>query len=195
MRFSAPPGSVCKRSLHGIMVGVVQLYVKLPVQYKGEARLAFFKVYRFRDIYVYVMYYVYVKSGPSLLIESTDCRDRLHRTSIYPELIQAKKLQSIQCIGSHRHTLSTQRTFLLKQLQIVLTLTVTSATCERTLWRTKTYVGPTMGDSRLYNLSILSIERDLSSSLSFTRLYSFTVDKDRRITLNYQIIFMNNYCH
>ena len=30
------------------------------------------KVYRFRDIYVYVMYYVYVTSGPSLLIESTD---------------------------------------------------------------------------------------------------------------------------
>ena len=25
-----------------------------------------------RDIYVYVMYYVYVTSGPSLLIESTD---------------------------------------------------------------------------------------------------------------------------
>ena len=29
-------------------------------------------MYRFRDIYVYVMYYVYVTSGPSLLIESTD---------------------------------------------------------------------------------------------------------------------------
>ena len=30
------------------------------------------KVYRLRDINVYVMYYVYVTSGPSLLIESTD---------------------------------------------------------------------------------------------------------------------------
>ena len=29
-------------------------------------------MYRFQDIYVYVMYYVYVTSGPSLLIESTD---------------------------------------------------------------------------------------------------------------------------
>ena len=29
-------------------------------------------MYCFRDIYVYVMYYVYVTSGPSLLIESTD---------------------------------------------------------------------------------------------------------------------------
>ena len=29
-------------------------------------------MYSFRDIYVYVMYYVYVTSGPSLLIESTD---------------------------------------------------------------------------------------------------------------------------
>ena len=30
------------------------------------------KVYCFRDIYVYVMYYIYVTSGPSLLIESVD---------------------------------------------------------------------------------------------------------------------------
>ena len=29
-------------------------------------------MYRSRDIYVYVMYYVYVTPGPSLLIESTD---------------------------------------------------------------------------------------------------------------------------
>ena len=29
-------------------------------------------MYRFRDIYVYAMYYVYVTSGPSPLIESTD---------------------------------------------------------------------------------------------------------------------------
>ena len=29
-------------------------------------------MYRFRDTYVYVMYYVYVTSGPSPLIESTD---------------------------------------------------------------------------------------------------------------------------
>ena len=29
-------------------------------------------MYSFRDIYVYVMYYVYVTSGPSLLIESTN---------------------------------------------------------------------------------------------------------------------------
>ena len=31
-----------------------------------------FKVYRSRDIFVYVMYYIHVTSVPSLLIESTD---------------------------------------------------------------------------------------------------------------------------
>ena len=29
-------------------------------------------MHRSRDIYAYVMYYIYVTSGPSLLIESTD---------------------------------------------------------------------------------------------------------------------------
>ena len=36
-------------------------------------------MYGFRDIYVYVMYYVYVTSGPSLLIESTDYDKAHHR--------------------------------------------------------------------------------------------------------------------
>ena len=44
MQFSATPSSMCKD----------------------------LKVYRFRDIYVSVMYYVYVPFGPSLLRESTD---------------------------------------------------------------------------------------------------------------------------
>ena len=42
------------------------------------------KVYRFRDIYVYVMYYVYVTSGPSLLIESTDSMTNVESESVLP---------------------------------------------------------------------------------------------------------------
>ena len=38
-------------------------------------------MYRFRDINVYVMYYVYVTSGPSLLIESTDSMIPLYNIS------------------------------------------------------------------------------------------------------------------
>ena len=39
-------------------------------------------MYRFRDIYVYVMYYVYVTSGPSLLIESTNSMIVTHSFAI-----------------------------------------------------------------------------------------------------------------
>ena len=35
--------------------------------YYYTKRLEVLKVYHFRDIYVYVMYYVYVTSGPSYL--------------------------------------------------------------------------------------------------------------------------------
>ena len=47
------------------------------------------KLYIFRDIYVYIMYYVYVTSGPSLLIESTD-------SMIYKD----QKFDSIQTVGA-----------------------------------------------------------------------------------------------
>lgn len=50
-----------------------------------------------------------------------------------------------------------------------LPLTVTSATCEwsfSSMRRTKMYLRPTMGDSTLNNVSIFSIEWNLSPSLS-----------------------------
>ena len=59
---------MCERQFLVVMVGFLD--VKSLVEDNGEG-------YKSRkctvlEIFVYVMYYVYVTSGPSLLIESTD---------------------------------------------------------------------------------------------------------------------------
>lgn len=54
----------------------------------------------------------------------------------------------------------------MKCYQIALTIGVSSATAERSfLRRIKTYLRSTMSQTRLSNLALLYIERDLSSSL------------------------------
>ena len=58
---------------------------------------------------------------------------------------------------------------LFKLLQISLTITVSTAECERSfacLKRTKTYLRSTMSQQRLVNLAVLSIEKELSRELS-----------------------------
>ena len=65
MQFLAFASSVCKWLFVGVMVGVLD--VKSLVEHNGEG-LEVLKVYYFRDIFVFVMYYMYVTSGPSLLI-------------------------------------------------------------------------------------------------------------------------------
>ena len=57
---------------------------------------------------------------------------------------------------------------LLQLLNIVQTMAITTAPCERSfssLKRIKTYLQSTMGDDRLSSLAVLSIERELSSKL------------------------------
>ena len=118
----------------------------------------------------------------------------LDEEDIHPELIQAKRLiqdynpSSISELIDILLPLKAAFPVLLKLLQIALTLTVTSATCERlfsSLQRTKTYLRSTMDDSRLNNLGILSIERGLSSTLSLDSVLDHfqAVDRNRRITL------------
>ena len=56
----------------------------------------------------------------------------------------------------------------IKLLQLAMTISVTSAKCERTfstLKRVKSYLRSTMTEERLANLAILSIERDCTDQL------------------------------
>ena len=54
---------------------------------------------------------------------------------------------------------------LLKQLQIALMLSVSSATCESSFSSLKGVRHSTMSDEHLTNLALLTIEKDLTSTL------------------------------
>ncbi len=59
---------------------------------------------------------------------------------------------------------------LTKLLRIALTLAVSTAQCERSfsaLKRIKTYLRTNMSEQRLTDISLLSIERELSNTISF----------------------------
>ena len=78
---------------------------------------------------------------------------------------------------------------LVKLLQLSLTIVVSMAECERSfsaLKRIKTYLRSTMSTQRASNLTVLSIERELSETLSLdeiTHLFA-AKDKNRRIALS-----------
>ena len=77
---------------------------------------------------------------------------------------------------------------LVKLLQLSLTIVVSTAECERSfsaLKRIKSYLRSTMSTQRLSNLTVLSIERKLSESLSLDEVVDLFAakDKNRRIAL------------
>ena len=74
-----------------------------------------------------------------------------------------------------------------------MTICVNTAHCERSfsaLKRIKTYLRSTMKEQRLADLAILSIERELSSSISLNEVVNIFQGEDhnRRITLSFFII-------
>ena len=81
------------------------------------------------------------------------------------ELLRNKPLDSISDVIDQLIPLHVACPNLLRQLQIALTLSVSSAACERTfssLKRSKTYLRSAMTDERLANLALLTIENDLT---------------------------------
>ena len=77
---------------------------------------------------------------------------------------------------------------LMKLLQIALTLSVSTAKCERcfsALKRIKTYLHNSMSQQRLSDLAILSIERDMSDKLDLEVVVDIFATKSRRIELNF----------
>ncbi len=99
-----------------------------------------------------------------------------------------KTLESIYEVFQELSPLKAAFPNLFSLFQIILTMAVTSASCERSfssMKRIKTWLRTTMTDNRLADLSVLSIERDLSSELSLDEVVTdFEVTGDRRITLS-----------
>ena len=73
-----------------------------------------------------------------------------------------------------------------KLLQIVMTICVSTAKCERTfssLKRIKSYLRSSMSEQRLTDIAILSIERDLADSLILDDIVDEFAKKNRKISL------------
>ena len=77
---------------------------------------------------------------------------------------------------------------LVKLIRIAMTIAVSTAQCERTfstLKLVKSYLRSTMGETRLTDLAVLSIEKELSCNINFDEVVTefAGVDKNRRIIL------------
>ncbi len=69
-----------------------------------------------------------------------------------------------------------------RALQIALTISVSSAACERsfsTLKRIKTYLRSSMSEERLASLAVLAIERDFSDSLDLDEVIDIFAQKHK----------------
>ena len=110
------------------------------------------------------------------------------RTLLGPQ--QNESIESV--IDVYRLIIPLEAAFptLKKLLQISLTLAVSTAQCERSfsaLKRIKTYLRTTMTEQRLTDISILSIERELSKKISLDTVVSKFegIDKNRSIVLSF----------
>ena len=76
---------------------------------------------------------------------------------------------------------------LLKLVRICMTIAIRTASCERSfssLKQIKSYLRSTMSEQRLTDLAIISIERELSSSVSLDKAIDIFSQSDRRIALS-----------
>ncbi len=85
--------------------------------------------------------------------------------------LAGKNIESVTDVYSFLISLQTAFPTLTKLLRIALTLAVSTTQCEisfSALKRIKTYLRTNMSEQRLTDISLLSIERELSNTISFT---------------------------
>ena len=104
------------------------------------------------------------------------------------QTLQGKDLETINDVLKEIFPLKTAFPNLVKLLQLVLTIVVSTASCEQSfsaIKRIKTYLRSTMSEQRLNDVALLSIERKEVEYLSFDDIINrfATVNKNRRITL------------
>ena len=122
--------------------------------------------------------YSYLLNQDLLQMECTLAKQTLH----------GKEMETINDVLKELFPLKTAFPNLVKLLQIVLTIVVSTAACERSfsaLKRIKTYLRSTMSEQRLNDVAVLSIEKRLAESLSFDEIIDrfAAIDKNRRILL------------
>ena len=123
---------------------------------------------------------------PLITAYNLDYKSLDHELPIAKRTLAGKKLDDISEVFLALKPLQVAFPETLKLLQLVLTIPVSTAKCERTfstLKRTKTYLRSTMNETRLSNMAILSIERDISSKLDLELVVDNFAKENRRICL------------
>ena len=108
-------------------------------------------------------------------------------TTIAKRVLKDKKLEDISDVVTELVPLKEALPCLLELLQISLTISVSTAKCERsfsTLKRSKSYLRSTMSEKRLNNMAILSIEHDLCQKLDLEAVVTEFAKSNWRIALN-----------
>ena len=126
------------------------------------------------------------------LIESYSCLNKDHVTmecTLAKRTLQNKEMESINDVLQEVYLLKEAFPTLVKLLQIALTIAVSTAQCERSfsaLKRIKTFLRSTMSEQRLTDLALLSIEKELSQTLSLDDVIDrfAAADTNRRIVLH-----------
>ena len=100
--------------------------------------------------------------------------------------VARKDLQDISDVILELAPLRAAFPVLLQLFQIAMTISVSTAKCERcfsALKRIKSYLRNSMSEQRLSDLAILSIERDISDTLELEMVVDKFAHRNRRITL------------
>ena len=95
-------------------------------------------------------------------------------------------MKSVADVYHHILPLQTAFPTIKKILQIGLTLAVNTAQCERSFYalkRIKSYLRTTMTEKRLTDIALLSIETDLSGSISLDDVVTEFEGKDKNRTI------------
>ena len=126
------------------------------------------------------------------VVKSYSCHLNQHLLQIECTLakrtLHGKELETINDVLKEIFPLRTAFPNLVKLLQLVLTIVVSTAACEQSfsaLKRIKTYLRSTMSEQRLNDIALLSIEKKEVESLLFYDIIDrfAAVDKNRRIVL------------
>lgn len=100
--------------------------------------------------------------------------------------LQGKEMEDVSDVLLELVPLKAAFPNLIQLLQIALTISVSTAKCERTfstLKRIKSYLRTTMSEERLNNMAILSIEHDLSKTINRKEIIRQFSQINRRINL------------
>ena len=111
----------------------------------------------------------------------------ISETAIAKRVLKDKQLEDISDVVTELVPLKEAFPCLLELLQISMTISVSTAKCERSfsvLKRVKSYLRSTMSEKRLNDMAILSIEHDLSQKLDLEAVVTKFAKSNRRIALN-----------